>query len=162
MQEKGHFAIVCQSAKKPMYTLGDEESFSEEESYDITDEKAYAISTAKQSNEDQVLVTCTVNKQHQVTFKVDTGASCNVLLLRDYVRSTGDKKGLKTTSRLTMHNNSCEYPLGKVMLPVTRSGTTHCLRFYVVNSCITPRNSCLGMKLIRILDSDVIHTVAEQ
>ena len=64
-----------------------------------------------------------------------------------------------------MHNNSCEYPLGRVMLPVTRSGTTHCLRFYVVNSSITPilgRNSCLGMKLIRILDSDAIHTVAEK
>ena len=164
IQEKRHFAIVCQSAKKPLYTL-DEESFSEEESYDITDEKAYAISTAKQSNEYQVLVTCTVNKQHQVTFKVDTGASCNVLLLHDYVRSTGDKKGLrlkKTISRLTMHNNSCEYPLGRVMLPVTRIGTTHCLRFYTVNSCITPRNSCLGIKLIRILDSDVIYTVAEQ
>ena len=151
-----------------MYTLGDEESFIEEKSYDITAKKAHGISTAKQSNGDQVLVTCTVNKQHQVTFKIDTGASCNVLLLNDYVRSTEDKKGLrlkKTTTHLTMYNNSCEYPLGRVMLPVTRSGTTHCLRFYVVNSCITPivgRNSCLGMKLIRILDSDAIHTVAEK
>ena len=84
------------------------------------------------------------------------------------MRSTGDKKGLnlkKTTTRLTMHNNSCEYPLGRVMLPVTRSGTTHCLRFYVVDSSVTPilgRHSCLGMKLIRILDSDAIHTVVKQ
>ena len=99
-------------------------------SYDITDEKAHAISTAMQSNGDQVLVTCTVNKQHQVTFKIDTGASCNVLPLHDYVGFTGYKKGLrlkKTTTRLTMHNNSCRYLLDRFMLPVKRSGTTHCL-----------------------------------
>ena len=94
-RKKDTLQLFASQLRNKLYTLGDEESFSEEESYDITDEKAYAISTAKQSNEDQVLVTCTVNKQHQVTFKVDTGASCNVLLLHDYVRSTGDKKGLR-------------------------------------------------------------------
>lgn len=112
MQEKGHFATVCQSAKKSLHTLGDEESFSEEESYDIVEETAHAISTVKS---DQVLVTCTINKHHQVTFEIDTGASCNVLPFSDYVKSTGDKQGLKlkkTTTRLTMHNNSSEYPLG--------------------------------------------------
>ena len=91
-KKKGHFATVCQSAKKPLHTLGDEKSFSEEDNYDITDEKPHAISTAEQSNSDQVLVTCTVNKQHQVTFEIDTDASCNILSFHDYVRSTKDKK----------------------------------------------------------------------
>ena len=117
-KEKGHFANVCQSAKKPLHTLEDEESFSEEDNYDITDEKPHAISTAEQSNSDQVLVTCTVNTQHQVTFEIDTGTSCSILPFHDYVGSTGDKKGhrlKKTTTCLIVHNNSCEYPLGQVM-----------------------------------------------
>ena len=44
---------------------------------------------------DQVFVTCTVNRQHQVTFEIDTGASCNVLPFCEYVKATGDKDGHK-------------------------------------------------------------------
>ena len=52
---KGHFETVCQSAKKLLHTLGDEENFNEEESYDITDEKTHTINTDRQLNGDQVL-----------------------------------------------------------------------------------------------------------
>ena len=108
-----------------------------------------------------------MNKQHQVTFEIDTGASCNVLPFSDYVKATRDKKGrhLKpTTTRLMMHNNSYEYPMGRVM-SVRRNTTTHYLRFYVLKSCATPilgRESCIGMQLIKILDSDTVHTVTQQ
>ena len=48
------------------------------------------------------------------------------------------------------------------MLHVKRKGTTHSLHFYVVSSPVTPipgRASCLGMNLIKILDSDAIYSV---
>ena len=136
--------------------------------YAVSEETARAISTVKKSKSDLVLVTCTINRQHQVTFEIDTGASCNVLPFSDYVKATGDKDGhnlKKTTTHLTMHNNSSEYPMGRVTLCVKRNGITHYLHFYVVKSCVTPilgRHSCLGMQLIRILDSDAIHTVGAQ
>ena len=96
---------MCQSGK----------SYSEEESYAVSEKTAHAISTVKRSKSDQVLVTCTVNRQHQVTFEIDTGASCNILPFSDYVKATGDRDGhnlKKTTTHLTMHNNSSEYPMG--------------------------------------------------
>jgi len=94
-------------------------------------------------------------------------AACQRLMLcSDYVRATGDKKGehlKKTTPRLTMHNKSCEYPIGRTMLRVKRQGTTHSLHFYMLQkSPVTPilgRASCLGMNLIKIIDSDAIHGV---
>ena len=112
-----------------------------------------------------MLITGLVNRQTKVTFEIDTGASCNVKSLSDYVRATGDKNSehlKKTTTRLTMHNKSCEYPIVRTMLRVKRQGTTHSLRFYVVKSPVTPilgRASCLGMNLIKIIDSDTIHSV---
>ena len=55
--------------------------------------------------------------------------------------------------------------MGRVMLYVSHNGVKHHLRFYIVNAKVTPilgRESCIGMKLIRILDSDIIHHVSDQ
>ena len=38
------------------------------------------------------LVTCTVNERHKVTFEIDTGASCNILPLADYIKTTRDRR----------------------------------------------------------------------
>ena len=64
-----------------------------------------------------------------------------------------------------MLNNTSECPMGRVMLYVSGNGVKHHLRFYIVNAKVTPilgRESCIGMKLIRILDSDIIHHVSDQ
>ena len=90
--KKGHFATVCQSGKKPLHV-------SKEECYDVSEEEAHAVSSiGKKSN--RVLLTCLVNKQHEVMLEIDTGASCSVLCFYDYVRATVDKKGenLKKTT----------------------------------------------------------------
>ena len=77
------------------------------------------------------------------------------------------KKGrriMKTATCLTMHNNTTEHPMGRIMLYVSRNNVRHHLRFFIVNSEVTPilgRDSCVGMKLIKILDSDSIHKVVE-
>ena len=55
--------------------------------------------------------------------------------------------------------------MGRVMHYVSRNGVKHHLRFYIVNVKVTPilsRESCIEMKLIRILDSDIIHHVSNQ
>ena len=81
--KKGHFAKVCLSAKTVHIV---EEEFSEEETY--------AISTVKGSSATQAIATFRVNNQHDVAFEIDTGASCNILPLSEYVKATGDKNGL--------------------------------------------------------------------
>ena len=85
----------------------------------------------------------------------------------EYVKATGDQSGSdikQGKTRLTMHNNTTEHPLGKVMLYVSRNGLKHYLRFFIVDSDVTPilgRDSCIGMKLVQILDSDTIHKVSD-
>ena len=134
----------------------------------LSEEETFAISTVKKSSSTPTLITFEVNHQHTVTFEIDTGASCNILPLSDYVKATGDSKGTKlkkTATRLTMHNNTSECPMGRVMLYVSRNGIKHHLRFYIVNAQVTPilgRESCIGMSLIRILDSDTIYHVSKQ
>lgn len=87
-----------------------------------------------------------------------------MLLFSEYVKAgyTGDKSGSdikKGKIRLTMHNNTSEYPLGKVMLYVSCNGFKHHLQFFIVDCDITPilgRDSCIGMKLVQILYSGII------
>ena len=64
-----------------------------------------------------------------------------------------------------MIHNSYEHPLGRVMMSVKRNATTHYFCFYVVKSCATlilGSESCIGMELIKILDSDTVHSVTQQ
>ena len=153
-KKRGHFARQCRSSKA--HYLEDENS---------DDEEAFFIHSVRSSTCQPALVTCTVNDSHKVTFEIDTGASCNILPLSDYIKATGDKKGTlisPTKTRLTMHNNSKATPMGKVMLPVERSGQTHRLRFFVMKSSVMPilgKGSSIGMRLIQILDCDSIHSV---
>jgi len=61
-----------------------------------------------------------------------------------------------------MHNNTTEQPIGRVMLFASRNDTTYHLRFFIVDAEVTPifgRDSCVDMKLIKILDSVSIHKV---
>ena len=54
------------------------------------DEELFCVSSVKKSPNSQALATCTVNQKHDVVFEIDTGVSCNVLTVLDYVMATGD------------------------------------------------------------------------
>ena len=82
LQKRGHFARQCRSSKA--HYVEDENS---------EDEEAFFIHAVKTTASQPALVTCTVNDSHKVTFKINTGASCNVLPLSDYIKATGDTKG---------------------------------------------------------------------
>ena len=151
----GHFAKQCQSSKA--YHI--EEDHSDEE-------EVFFIHTIKDPANQPALVTCTVNDRHKVTFEIDTGASCNILPLSEYIKATGDKQGTlitPTKARLTMHNNTSATPLGKVMLHVERGNNKHLLRFFIVDAVVLPilgKSSSIGMKLIKILDCDNVHSIS--
>ena len=154
--KSGHFSRVCRSSK--LHMIEDEGSDNEE---------LFCVSSVKKSKDSRALATCTVNQKHDVVFEIDTGASCNVLPFLDYVMATGDILGRQmqaTRARLTMHNNTREAPIGKVMLFVERKGHRHKVHFYVVKSKVVPilgKDACVGMGLVKILDCDSINMVKE-
>ena len=144
-KKQGHFARQCRSSKA--HYVDNENS---------DDKEAFFIHAIRSPASQPALVTCTVNNRHKVTFEIDTGASCNILPISDYIKATGDKKCAllsPTKTRLTMHNNSKATPLGKAtcMLQVERSGQIHHLCFIVMKSLVMPilgKGSSVGMKLI--------------
>ena len=107
-RKKGHFSRQCRLSKA---------HYVEDENSD--DEEVFFIHAVRSPASQPSLVTCTVNDSHKVTFEIDMGASCNILLLADYIKAAGDKKCTQISSTktcLTMHNNSKATPMGKVML----------------------------------------------
>ena len=153
--KRGHFARLCRAPK-----------INHTEEIGSDDEEVFFVNVVKDPSNQPALVTCIVNERHKVVFEIDTGASCNILPFSDYIRATEDRQGIhisSTKATLTMHNNSKAVPMGKVMLYVERGGS-HYLCFFIMKSCVTPilgKSTCVGMKLIKIIDCDVIHSVKE-
>ena len=119
--KRGHFARLCRAPRI---------NHTEEAGSD--DEEVFFVNAIKDSGNQPAVVSCTVNERHKVVFKIDTGASCNILPFSDYIRATGDKQGIQispTRTTLTMHNNSKAVPMGKVMLYVERGGKSHYSHF---------------------------------
>ena len=120
--KSGHLSRVCHSLK--LHVIEDKGS---------DDEKLFCVSSVKKSKDSRALATCTVNQKHDVVFEVDTGASCNVLPFLDYVMVTGDLLGRQmqaTRAHLTMHNDTREAPIGKVILLAERNGHRLKVHFY--------------------------------
>ena len=151
--KKGHFSKQCQV---PIVHSDDNE---------CSDDEVFFVNAVKTSASQPALVTCTVNEQHKVVFEIDTGASCNILPFADYVKATGDKHGTHikpTRTHLKMHDHTSAVPVGKVMLDVERGSKKHYLRFFIMKSKVMPmigKSSCVGMKLVKILDCDTVHSV---
>ena len=64
---------------------------------------------AKNNPEHQAFVTFKVNKNKDIAFQIDTGATCNVMPLKVYEQITGDYKGQQLNamkSVLVMHNKA--------------------------------------------------------
>ena len=133
--------------------------------YVSSDEEVFFINAIKTPASQPALVTCVVNGRHEVVFEIDTGTSCNILPFADYVKATGDKQGKQikpTRTHLKMHNHTSAVPVGKVMLHVERAGKKQYLCFFIMKSKVMPilgKGSCVGMKFVKILDCDTVHSV---
>ena len=71
--------------------------------------EVFFIHTVKSTASQPALVMCTVSEHHKVTFEIDTGASCNILPLTDYIKATGDRQGSfisSTQTQLTMQSHT--------------------------------------------------------
>ena len=55
------------------------------------DEEVFFVNMVRSSANQPAVVICTVNEHHKVVFEIDTGASCNIPPLADYIKATGDK-----------------------------------------------------------------------
>ncbi len=96
-------------------------------------------------------------------FQLDTGAECNVVPLSLYKKATGDvklKNVMSTDDEIVAFGGSKLKLTGRVLLPVSRGNTKCTLRCNLVDVNVHPllgRKACIGMQLIRVLDSDDVN-----
>ena len=120
----------------------------------------YINSLTKNSPKHQAFVTFKVNQTKDVSFQIDTGATCNVMPFGVYKHITKDFEGrqLKSTkSVLMMHNKSRVFPRGIVSLQTERNSHGYRVQFLIVDNCEVPLLSLVTSEqlgLVKIIDSD--------
>ena len=119
-------------------------------------EYLYVNSLTKNSPKHQAFVTFKVNQTQDVSFQIDTGATCNVMPFGVYKNITRDFEGRQlnsTKSVLMMHNKS----RGTMSLQLDRNGHGYRVKFLIVDNCKVPLLSLVTSKqlsLVKIMDSD--------
>lgn len=169
-KKKGHYARVCRSRKVHHVKYEGQRPQSppikEQDNHDEELEIEYMeIQQINDKSAERALATFCVNRQEDISFQIDTGASCNILPFNDYTRVTGDQDGRKLESTrvvLVMHNKAQVQPKGAAWLQMERKGHKYDAYFIVVAGDVTPLLSLrlsqlLG--LVRIVDSDTVNEV---
>ena len=101
-----------------------------------------------------------VNQTKDVSFQIDTGATCNVMPFSVYKHVTRDSEGrqLKSTkSVLMMHNKARVFPRGTVSLQVDRNGHGYRVKFLIVDHSEVPLLSLVTseeLSLVKIIDGN--------
>ena len=105
-------------------------------------------------------MTVKVNQTKDVSFQIDTGATCNVMPFSMYKHVTRDFEGRQlesTKSVLMMHNKSRVFPRGTVSLQLDRNGHGYKVKFLIVDNCEVPLLGLVTseqLSLVKIIDCD--------
>ena len=123
-------------------------------------EYLYVNSLTKNSPKHQAFVTFKLNQTQDVSFQIDTGATCNVMPFSVYKHIMRDFEGRhinSTKSVLMMHNKSRVFPRGTVSLQLHRNGHGYRVKFLIVDNCEVPLLSLVTseqLSFVKIMDSD--------
>lgn len=82
----------------------------------------------------QLITTVRVNNSKDVTFQLDSGATCNLISLKVFLSILENPKVLylkKTSATLKMYNGSTMYPLGKCTLGCTKREVSKDVDFFI-------------------------------
>jgi transposase InsO family protein len=85
-RKKNHFSKCCRDKSKDQSNLVEQ----------VESLELYSVGSPHKKKTKTVIVTVTREK---LVFMIDTGASCNVISLKDYIRVTGDVHGNKLTPK---------------------------------------------------------------
>ena len=151
---ENHYARKCQQKGiQKSVRLVDESSAVEDAVYQVKE-------TAREQVSDRFVTLRLRESGNYMKFQLDTGAECNVIPLRLYKKATGDFQLKKITScndEIVAFGGSKLKLAGRVLLPVSRGDTRCTLRCNLIDANVHPllgRKACVGMQLIRVLDSD--------
>ena len=102
-----------------------------------------------------------VNNAKDVTFKLDGGATCNLLSLKEFPSIMGDPEDLylkKTSAILKMYNGTTVTPLGKCTLKCAKGEMSRDADFFIIDEDVRPllgAETCQELNLIKVMSSDI-------
>ena len=163
--KSNHFASVCKQ-QKTLHRI-DRESSSSSESIFHTDQFIGAVKTRGK----QLTVDLNISKDKRgegksTTCQLDTGATCNVISLKDYCEITGLKTPMlqKTDVRLNLYDGSWMKPLGYCTVYTKLRGKHYKLGFQVVTTKVAQKpllsaNTCQKLNLLTVNTEDANEVV---
>ena len=169
-QGKNHFAVVCRGGARNGNGYGnghihvleqnDDGSFDIQNGDDLLIEAIYIGKVAATESKWQEKLT--VNGNHCVNFKLDTGAHANILPLKTFKTVCSVDKKLKATSTvLTAFGGEKIKPQGSINLQVSTSQDNYDLNFYITDRSEIPLlgyEACEKLGLIKRVSVDIVST----
>ena len=101
-----------------------------------------------------------VSDNVNIKLKLDCGATCNILPLKQYVQAMGKPEDIylqESSATTTMYNGTVMHPVGKCKLTCSRSSSKHSLEFQVVDFDVKPilsAETCQKLKFLQVLVND--------
>ena len=128
----------------------DQESFDE----DDTNLYVYTVDNDKPKRDEEWRATLSLNDQH-VSFKLDTGAECNIISKEVY-NSISNRPPQKTRTKLVAFGGHKLNPCGKASLLSEYKGKYRVLEFMIVEGNVQNvlgKKSCSELKLVKRVDT---------
>ena len=153
-KNKNHFASVCKNKNRRVNEIESEINLINNQ-----DESDYLFVGSIENNQKKECAWLTELKINNlnVSFKIDTGAMCNVLPLSQFKRLGLSNKILeKTTTKLKSYTGDCLEVIGLCRLTCFKGNKKYFLHFYVVKSntqAILGLPSCEELNLVMKVDS---------
>ena len=146
---KNHFAKVYRSKTSPsgLNTI-------EHDNYDDPSEDMFIGMIQANSNLEDWKTTILLNKQ-KTTFKIDTGAQCNVISKRQY-NQICNKPLLPSHARLVAFGGTPLHPCGKAIIPCQYKNKQYAIEFEIIDQnipSILGLRACTEMNLIQRIEA---------
>lgn len=154
-----HYARCC-NARRTGKETGKKESAHQAAEWNYsTDSDEYSNTLTVTKQDRKLLTTMKVwseRTEREVMFQLDTGATCNVLSLRDYQLLRGPRLE-KTHTKITCYNGTESTPLGWCYLQAKGKNETQKLKFLVVDvgkqHSLLSMTTCLDMELLHLSET---------
>lgn len=149
-----HFASVCKSFKK-VNEVENKESNSESE-IDINELYIDHIGSSAITQNNELTINAEINS-YEITFKLDTGAQCNIIPITVFNKINKKPKLFTTKTTLKAYGGHNIELIGKCQMTLTLPGKELLCEFFIVNTKYT--KPLLGLKTCQDLDIINIHQV---
>lgn len=144
--KKNHFSKCCRIKKNPVQA--------------VEEEAVHVFNVGEQSHSKKTKTVKVLSTGRQVTFQIDTGATCNVLSFDDYVKATDDKQGRNLKKRkvkIVTYGGATWNSTGVCDIEVLVNGKQHTLNCIVVQLKAHPLmclKTCEELGIVKVLSCD--------